>query len=153
MSESILNPQQELFLASYTNPNSATFGNAYQSALKAGYTEEYSQNMIGKDLKWLSVYVSDMGMLAKAEKVLNETLEMEHVVPAIGMFGPVLDQNKNPVMKVDKGILAIKHDSAKFVAETIGKRRFSKKSPLESSDGQPITVKIIQYPADGGNVS
>ena len=38
MAERLLTPQQELFLALYTNPKSETFGNARQTALKVGYS-------------------------------------------------------------------------------------------------------------------
>lgn len=43
--ERILNPQQELFLERYTNPKSPTFSNALQSALEAGYKQEYAENI------------------------------------------------------------------------------------------------------------
>jgi len=35
-----LNPQQKQFLENYLNPESETWGNALQSALKAGYKQE-----------------------------------------------------------------------------------------------------------------
>jgi hypothetical protein len=53
MADSILTPQQAEFLANYTNPNSETFGNAYASAKKAKYSEEYSQNLTGQMPDWL----------------------------------------------------------------------------------------------------
>lgn len=51
--ETLLTPQQELFLAEYTNPKSDNFGNAVQSALKAGYTENYANNITGLMPEWL----------------------------------------------------------------------------------------------------
>jgi len=38
-------PKQELFLDLYLDPKSATFGNAYQSALSAGYSEAYAKQI------------------------------------------------------------------------------------------------------------
>jgi topoisomerase IA-like protein len=151
MADRILTPQQELFISYYTNPTSATFSNALQSALKAGYSQEYSESITAKDLTWLSESIGSMKLLEKAERVLNETLDVEHVVPKIGMFGPIVDkETKEPVMEVDAHILKIKQDSAKFIAETVGKKKYSKKSPMEGVDGQPLTIKLVQY-TDGGN--
>ena len=146
MAEGILTPQQELFLASYPNPQSPTFGNAKQSALKAGYSETYSENITDAMPSWLLENIGDMKLLEKAERVLNETLEVDHVVPAMGMFGPIVDkETKEPVMKVDSKILGNKLDAAKFVAETVGKKRYSKKSPLTDDDGKPLTITLVNY--------
>jgi len=43
-------PRQALFLAHYLNPKSDTFSNAYQSGIKAGYSEEYSKVILSKDI-------------------------------------------------------------------------------------------------------
>ena len=75
--EKLLTPQQELFLSYYTNPKSETFSNTYQSALKAGYSEEYSQNITGQLPDWLSESISDMKRLRKAEKNLDEVQNIE----------------------------------------------------------------------------
>jgi len=49
-----LNPQQQTFLRHFLDPKSETWGNYYQSAKKAGYSEEYSQNISGQMPGWLS---------------------------------------------------------------------------------------------------
>ena len=49
----LLTPQQEIFLSEYTNPKSPNFGNAVQSALKAGYEETYANNITGLMPDWL----------------------------------------------------------------------------------------------------
>ena len=38
-------PRQQLFLAKYKDPKSKTFGNAYQSAVAVGYTEDYASSI------------------------------------------------------------------------------------------------------------
>ena len=43
-------PRQATFLAYYLNPKSDTFSNAYQSGIKAGYSEEYSKVILSKDI-------------------------------------------------------------------------------------------------------
>lgn len=49
-----LTPKQSNFLASYTNPTSATFGNAYKSAREAGFSDLTSRNLTHVNPKWLS---------------------------------------------------------------------------------------------------
>ena len=101
MAEKLLTPQQELFLATYTNPKSETFGNALQSGLKAGYSQEYSESITYQLPEWLSENIGDMKLLNKAEKVLNKTLDLEAV---------------DDEGKVDNGLLAIQNKTAQFVA-------------------------------------
>ena len=113
--DKLLSPQQEAFLSYYTNPKSETFGNAYQSAIKAKYAEEYAQTITAKDLTWLSENVGDMKMLNKAEKVLDRTLD----------YNPVSEDGK-----IDSNLLGKQTDVAKFVAERLGKNKYSSKSDL-----------------------
>lgn len=52
------NPKQLLFFQHYFEPASKTFGNVFQSAVKAGYSETYARTLSrqkGKAL-WLSEY-------------------------------------------------------------------------------------------------
>lgn len=49
----LLTPQQETFLAEYTDPKSPNFSNAKQSAIKAGYSETYAENLTGQLPEWL----------------------------------------------------------------------------------------------------
>jgi len=46
-------PRQELFLKMYQNPVSPTFANAKQSALKAGYSENYSNGILTFGKNWI----------------------------------------------------------------------------------------------------
>jgi hypothetical protein len=47
-------PRQSLFLSYYLDPKSKTFSNALQSALKAGYEQEYAESITAKMPTWLS---------------------------------------------------------------------------------------------------
>lgn len=105
----ILDPRQTAFLAHYLNPKSDTFGNAKQSALQAGYSEEYAHNMIGQMPEWLSENISRVNMLGKAEKNLEKFLDDES----------------------DKRIQA---DITKFVAERLGKNRYSTKQEVDQTN-------------------
>lgn len=116
----ILTPQQEAFLSVYTDPKSETFGNAYQSALKAGYSDEYAQNMTGQLPAWLSENISDMKRLRKAEENLDMAMEIKTELGDTGFHSEKL--------------LKIKVDTSKFIAETLGKRKYSKKIDIGVGD-------------------
>lgn len=127
MSERLLTPQQELFLAVYTDPRSETFSNAYQSALKAGYSEEYSQNITGQMPEWLSESISDARRLKKAEKRLDQILDMEP-----------LDEAGKP----DNPLIANQMKAISLVAKGIGKGKYSERQEHTGADGTPLTLSF-----------
>lgn len=51
-------PRQELFIALYINPNSSTFGNAYKSAIQAGYKHGTAIKIASPSIanKWIVDY-------------------------------------------------------------------------------------------------
>ena len=107
-------PRQALFLKYYLDPKSETFSNAIQSGLKAGFSEEYSKVILSKDLDWMSESINTGLMVQKAEKNLQNMLDME-----------VLKDD------VDTGKLKIKADVSKFVAERLAKDKYSQKQVTE----------------------
>lgn len=133
--DKILTPQQEAFLSYYTNPKSETFSNALQSALKAGYSQEYSESITSKNLGWLTENVGDMKMLNKAEKVLNKTLEYEPV---------------NEEGKIDTSLLAIQNKTAQFVAERLNKGKYSTKGD-DAADKLADNIKTLIINKQYGN--
>lgn len=76
-------PKQSVFLALYLTPGTVYFSNALQSGLKAGYTQEYSESIMQKDLKWLADGISEIvgkptdkkNLVAKAKKVLADSMD------------------------------------------------------------------------------
>ncbi len=52
-------PKQQLFLSKYFDPASNTYGNVYQSAMTAGYSESYARNLTRKEHKnmWIMEYL------------------------------------------------------------------------------------------------
>lgn len=125
MADRLLTPQQELFLASYTDPKSDTFSNALQSALKAKYSQEYAESIVYQLPDWLSENLGDMRRLKKAEKNLEE----------VQNFEVVDDEGKIDVNLLDK---RIKVDI--FMAETLGKQKYSKRSELTGKEGGAIQI-------------
>jgi hypothetical protein len=47
--QKVQSPMQIMFWSNYINPRVDTFGNAYKSALVAGYTDESARNVTRKD--------------------------------------------------------------------------------------------------------
>lgn len=101
-----LNPQQEAFLAYYLDPKSETWSDARQSALRAGYEDEYARNIMSLMPKWLSENLEESGLVAKAYANLYEFIDDK--------------ENKN-----------IKWDATKFTLTTLKKDKFSEKKQIE----------------------
>lgn len=114
-------PQQIDFAMRYYLPNSPTFGNALQSALKAGYKQEYAEVITTKGLTWIENVVSEIvgsptdkkNLVAKAKKVLERSLDAK-------------DQR-------------LAQDTAKFIAKT--DIEFSEKQDI-TSGGEKITANV-----------
>lgn len=76
----LLDPRQALFLEYYLKPQSPTFSNIYQSAIKAGYSDEYAQNMRAKTLEWVSENVGSVTkdkLVTKAKRNLDKLLDSD----------------------------------------------------------------------------
>lgn len=113
--------QQIDFAMRYYLPNSPTFGNALQSALKAGYKQEYAESITTKDLTWIENIMAEIvgsptdkkNLVAKAKKVLAKSLDAK-------------DQR-------------LAQDTAKFIAKT--DIEFSEKQDI-TSGGEKITANV-----------
>lgn len=126
-----LDPRQKLCWESYVNPKSETFGNATQSAIKAGY-EEATANQI-TTFDWFIGKRRRLNMLSKAEKVLDETLDYIAV---------------NEEGKVDPAIARIKLDASKVVVTTLGKDEgYSSRTEHTGKDGKELPAPIISLDA------
>lgn len=136
--ERLLTPQQELFLANYTNPKSETFSNALQSALKAGYTQEYSESITAQMPDWLSENLGDMKRLRKAEKNLDE---VQNLV--------IVDENG----KVDANLIDKRTRVDIFIAERLNKQKYSTRYEHTGKDGEALPIPIINLnvPRDNSN--
>lgn len=139
-------PRQQLFLATLLDPKSPTFSNVLRSAMAVGYTESYASVLTTQMPKWLSENLGRLSMLQKAERNLENVLELTTRVQALGAFGPVFAKEvrkvkvklkngktvlrnkvlKVPVMKEDVGLLKIKTDASEFIAERIGREVYGK---------------------------
>lgn len=77
-----LDPRQDKFIRSYFDTDSNTFGNCFQSALKAGYSFETAKNLTHNRPKWLSEKLGQMQamepefLLAKLTAIVNDEDEL-----------------------------------------------------------------------------
>lgn len=128
-----LTPQQEAFLAFYTNPKSETFSNALQSALKAGYKQEYAESITAQMPEWLLENLGDMRRLRKAEKNLEE----------VQNFEVVDDEGKIDTNLLDK---RIKVDM--FLAERLNKSKYSIRQEITGKNGGAIEINELKDKTD-----
>lgn len=120
--------RQQRCWAFYVNPESETFANAYQSARKAGYEAQYSEVITLQP--WFKAQLARLNLLEKAEKKLEEALDL-----------PV----KTGDGTTDKGVI----DVAKFVASTQGKHvGYSTRQELTGADGAPLITNESKEKAD-----
>lgn len=122
--ERIFSPKQIKFGMYYYLPDSPTFGNALQSAIRAGFSEKYAKNITVKNLEWLEDIVVEIGgkvvskdkLVRKAKRVLDKSLDSE-------------DEK-------------IAQDTAKFIAKTT--TEFSEKQDIVSN-GETLTVATLEF--------
>ena len=109
----------------YVDPKSETFGNAYRSAMKAGYAESYAATIT--TVPFFSEKIRRMNLLSKAEKALDKTLN----------YGT--DYEIDGVEKVDKELLRIQTDVAKHITKTLGKDEgYAERSEVTGKNGSAI---------------
>lgn len=119
-----LDPRQKLCWELYINPDSATFSNALQSALKAGYEQSYSEQITTRP--WFLEKVRSSNMVSKAEKVLEKTLNYE-------------TEDAEGNVKVD--LLRVQTGVATTIVTTLGKDKgYSTRSEFTGKDGGAIII-------------
>lgn len=111
----ILTPQQSLFLKYYYDTGSPTRGDAKNSAIAAGFSEEYSSTITYKRPKWWSVLVGQENSVKDLiEQHIVETLTLPSVTQAMGAFGPVFNKEK-----VKEQVGTFKNGKPKFKVKTV----------------------------------
>ena len=113
----MINPKQDLFLSYYLDPKSETWSNAYQSALRAGYSDEYAKNMTGQMPDWLSENIKDSSLLQTALNNLNEFLNT-----------------------TDERAQNLRWDATKTVLKGLAKNKFSERTELTGKGGSDLKI-------------
>lgn len=142
----LLDPRQKLCWDSYVNPKSETFGNAYRSAVKAGYQDATAKH-ITKEL-WFLEKTRRLQLLGKAEKVLEEMLDMpvNKIEIEAGNYenedGEI--ETSKQVLTTDPALVRIKQDTAKFIASTQGKNEgYSTRVENTGADGKELPQPLM----------
>jgi hypothetical protein len=120
-----MDPRVAVFKAHYTNPNSDTFMNVLQSALRAGYAQQYAESLGCKKVKWFEDLMEDATvrrarMLIGAERSLERAVNYD-------------DTNKD--------YAALRLKAASFVAERVGKDVYSARQELTDKGGRRLFQK------------
>jgi len=132
-----LDPRQNLCWKYYINPTSETFGNGAQSAIKAGYEPDYADQITTTE--WFKGKVRRLNMLNKAEVVLEEMLTMP--VGRMNLKDKMGEEEE--VVTTDTGLVKIKQDTAKFLAERLGKNEgYATRTEHTGKDGDPIALSV-----------
>jgi len=122
-----IDPQKQLFLDLYKDPASETFGNAYRTALKCGYSEAHSKKLTSR-VDWIPANMqSDVKLIQGAEQHFRDIIE--------------LMPNYDDKLGID--IAKMKTDVAKYITDNLAKQKYNKKSD-EQGDTK-IQVNITQY--------
>ena len=137
----LADPRQELFWANYTDPKSKTFGNALQSAKKAGFSPAYANRITAEMPTWLAEKLRKMRhrkMVELAEKNLTDILTMKTMNTKITKLGQIVKFD-------DYNLRRIKSDISKFVAERLDKETYSQKIIEDTGDNKTVLVQIEAF--------
>lgn len=78
--------------------------------------------------------------LLLAERNIVEFLEMD--------TKNLMLKGKELVEQTDTGLVKVKADISKFVAETLGRDNYSKRNELTGKDGKDLNINLIKYEPD-----
>lgn len=149
----MLDPRQQLCWEYYATPGSETFGNALRSAIKAGYEPKTANRITVQP--WFIGKLRRLGLLAKAEKVLEEMLDLPVQVIKIDRSKrplSVADEEDEDVMEevlyveIEPALVKIKQDTAKFIAERQGKDQgYSTRTEQTGKNGGAIQHSVVGF--------
>lgn len=131
-------PRQKLCWEFYINPRSKTFGNARQSAISAGYSVKSAAQVVNEP--WFNTKYQRLNRVSKAEKVLDEILEMSTKNSKIVGSGDNVDY----IEVEDPQLLRIKQDTAKFYLERLKKKHYSLRTEVSGKNGEAIKFNITE---------
>ena len=119
-----LDPQKTAFLKYFLDPKSPTWGNYYQSGIKAGYDDDYARNLKNQMPDWLRDNLDKSRLVQKAEKNLELALD-----------GGLDD--------AEKGKKEIQWKATEMTLKTLRKEDYSERTELTGKGGGAIAVQSI----------
>lgn len=134
-------PKRAMFASFYLDPNSETYSNALQSALKAGFEHNYAKSLTSFKPQWLLEILGKLDIIDIARRNLKEDLKRPVLIQAMGPFGPLYDKKtKKPIMVESNKRIEMRQDMTKFALEKLDPD-YRKR---EKNDVPPQTVVITQ---------
>lgn len=118
-----LDPRQTAFKQYYIDPNSPSFANARASAIRAGFSEQYADNITVQQPAWLGTLLKDTHVI-RAEMLALSEKNLKDVVSE-----PKPD---------DKDHKKIWVETSKYVSGTLGKEFYSTRNELTGADGRRL---------------
>ncbi len=91
-----LAPRQQRFMELYLDVDSKTFGNCYQSAIGAGFTDQTARNLTHNKPKWYSDLIGK-----------NSGIQPEHLI--LKLTGIINDENETTQNKLRAIDMLMKH--------------------------------------------
>lgn len=153
-SEVLRDPRKALFLRLYFDREGPTWGNARQSAMIAGFSQEYADVITYQKPRWFTAFLDQQNFVELAESHLREVLTLPNVSQAMGAFGPITRKIptgkyeykkvkgkrkkveimlEEPVIVPNSSIIKVKNEAAKIVLPAHDPTRY------RSKDGQKNT--------------
>lgn len=152
-------PRKSRFLIGYFHLQSPTYGNAYQSAVAAGFSHEYAECITYQRPQWLSDFLGMQSLGEMAESHMTEVLSLSNIQPVVGAFGPVTQtvvdevdtgeiyktgkkkgqpkikkvKRRIPVMKHDTALIKAKNEVAKLVLPAYKPEQYGKQKDDKKS--------------------
>lgn len=112
-----------LFRVFYIDPKSETFGNCRASAIKAGYTETYADNITVQMPKWLENLLEDDALL-RADMLKRAQKNIKSVV----------DEDKPKEIEQKK----LWYKASEYLSGTLGKDFYSTRTELTGAEGRRL---------------
>lgn len=110
----VLDPQQIDFLKYYLDPKEKdTYSNAYQSAIKAKYSDTYAKTIVSRELGWVSESVR------RRKRILNKAEA----------------KGENLIDSEDEKVSA---DMVKHFTKTLGKEYYSDRTEITGAGGKDL---------------
>ena len=116
-------PRVDIFRQFYLRPDSYTFMNVRQSALRAGYSEQYANNITTQAPKWWKELVESSDF-TRAKMLHAAENKLYHFVNE-----PVNDEAAHK---------RIQADVSKYVTERLGKEHYSSRQEVTGADGRRL---------------
>jgi hypothetical protein len=119
----VTDPRVHLFKQYYIDPNSPSFANARASAIRAGYTEQYADNITAQQPAWLGDLLQDTQVI-RAEMLALSERNLKSVV-----------SEPKPKDKENKKIWI---QTSQYISGTLGKQHYSTRQEVTGADGRRL---------------